>query len=220
MTFDDIRIIRSKRRTIALEVRADGSVMMRAPQEAPERILRGFFEERKAWVEKHQSAQKEQHLKTQRFFQPGEIFHYLGQGYPLQLRNSGKRFELVEQFWLHEASLHRAQKLFENWYKKRARQIFTERLDHYAQQMNLSYDRLRLSSATTRWGSCRGARINLTWRLVMAPIEVIDSVVIHELAHIRHKNHGPHFWQLVYTHCPDYKTQDKWLKHQAHLLAW
>lgn len=212
--------MRSNRRTLGLEVGRDGRVVMRAPHRAPDRILRRFYDEKLEWIEKHQSAQQERGLKAQRYFQPGEIFHYLGQGYAMQTRSNGRRFELIEAFWVHEASLAKAQQLFETWYKKRARRTFTERLDVLSQQMDLPYDRLRLSSALTRWGSCSGARINLTWRLVMAPVEVIDSVIIHELAHIQHKNHGPHFWKLVHTHCPNYKIHDKWLKKNAHLLAW
>ncbi len=220
MQFSDLIIIHSARRSISLEVGKDGMVTLRAPKRAPDTLLRSFFEEKRVWTEKQVAKQLARGLKSKRYFKEGEIFHYLGEGYPVRLRAAGLRFEMCEAFWIHKASELKAKSLMEAWYKKRARQIFHERLDHYATAMNLPYSRLRLSSARTRWGSCRGDGINLNWRLVMAPIQVIDSVIIHELAHIRHKNHGKHFWNLVHTHCCDYKTHDKWLKQNAHLVAW
>jgi predicted metal-dependent hydrolase len=220
MEFSDLTIIRSARRSVSLEVGRNGVVTIRAPKRASEALLRSFFEEKRDWIEKQVAKQLERGLKSKRYYKEGEIFHYLGEGYPLRLRDKGKRFEMCDAFLVHRASEPAAKKLLEAWYKKRARQIFHERLDHHAAAMNLPYSRLRLSSARTRWGSCRGDGINLNWRLVMAPLGVIDSVVIHELAHIRHKNHGKHFWNLVHTHCSDYKMHDKWLKKNAHLVAW
>jgi hypothetical protein len=92
---------------------------------------------------------------------------------------------------------------------------------HYARLYNFHYQKIRLSSARTRWGSCsaRGT-LSFTWRLIMSPPEIIDYVVIHELAHTIHHNHSPQFWGLVGSILPDYAEKRKWLKHNSHLFHW
>jgi predicted metal-dependent hydrolase len=78
---------------------------------------------------------------------------------------------------------------------------------------------VRISSARTRWGSCssRGS-LSFTWRLVMAPVEVVDYVIVHELAHLRVHNHSPEFWKEVARLMPDYAQRKQWLKDNGRLL--
>jgi predicted metal-dependent hydrolase len=80
---------------------------------------------------------------------------------------------------------------------------------------------VRLSSARTRWGSCgpTGA-LNLNWRLIMAPPGVIDYVILHELTHLKERNHSARYWALVAKLAPDYKTQRQWLKTNSESLSW
>lgn len=97
-----------------------------------------------------------------------------------------------------------------------ARQLFTERLAHYAERMGVPTPPLRLSSARTRWGSCnhRGA-IALNWRLIFMPLPVIDYVVAHELGHLKEMNHSPRFWTVVASLCPDWAARRSELKQLA-----
>jgi predicted metal-dependent hydrolase len=86
--------------------------------------------------------------------------------------------------------------------------------------MNLQYKNLRLSSAKTRWGSCSGQNtISINWRLSILPEELLEYVIIHELAHIKEKNHSSKFWDLVSQFCPDYKQKRKELKGYGRILA-
>lgn len=88
----------------------------------------------------------------------------------------------------------------------------TERVLYYAMRFGLHHGAIRITSATTRWGSCSGRdTISFPWRLMMAPIDVIDYVVVHELAHTVHKNHSPRFWGLVESIDP------LWKIHRSHL---
>lgn len=97
--------------------------------------------------------------------------------------------------------------------KKQARISILERLESYSRIMNLTYKKFRLSGAKSRWGSCSGKNtISINWRLVLAPPEVLDYVIIHELAHIAEKNHSPRFWKWVASFDLEFKSHKKWLK--------
>jgi len=103
--------------------------------------------------------------------------------------------------------------------KKEAERIFKQRLLLYSKLMNLEYSRFRLSNAKRSWGTCNSNKvISLSWRLIMAPLPVIDSVVVHELAHLIHPNHSKDFWKTVKTYMPNYDQSKMWLKkHTAKL---
>ncbi|MBD3328560.1 DUF45 domain-containing protein, partial [Candidatus Peregrinibacteria bacterium] len=102
--------------------------------------------------------------------------------------------------------------LLEDFFKKRAKKYFTERADYWSEKMQLNYNRLTLRSQKTRWGSCsRNGNINFNWRLILTTKPILDSVIIHELAHIKHLNHGKQFYTLLETFCPDHKLLTKQL---------
>ena len=103
--------------------------------------------------------------------------------------------------------------------KREARVLFQERLDFFGEKMGLKAEALRIGDQRTRWGSCSSkGTISLNWRLVMAPPEVLDYIVIHELAHLEEMNHSAKFWAIVKTFCPDYKAQEEWLKAHGFVL--
>jgi predicted metal-dependent hydrolase len=99
---------------------------------------------------------------------------------------------------------------------QQARQLFAQRLDHFASQLQVRWTKLALSSAGTRWGSARhDGSIRLNWRLIHFNMSVIDYVVAHELSHLRHMDHGPKFWDTVRSVVPDYQIQRSQLKEDA-----
>lgn len=103
--------------------------------------------------------------------------------------------------------------LLEQWYRGQARNIITGRVEHFGSKLNLSYNRIFIKGQKTRWGSCSSLKnLNFNWRLVMAPVEVIDYIVIHELSHLAEMNHSRKFWQLVENHCPNHREHRKWLR--------
>ena len=97
--------------------------------------------------------------------------------------------------------------------RERARDAFIERSCLYASKMGVRFEKIRLNSARTRWGSC-GPKGNLSfnWRLIQAPVEILDYVVIHELAHLIERNHSKRFWAKVAEFCPNYHAARDWLK--------
>lgn len=109
--------------------------------------------------------------------------------------------------------------LLERALRERARELFAERLAHYAPIVGVEVPPLALSSARTRWGSCsRKSGIRLNWRLIHFPETIIDYVVVHELAHLRHMNHSPRFWSLVEAGYPDYRAARLELQRLAALI--
>ena len=101
----------------------------------------------------------------------------------------------------------------ERIYRQRAKERLRGRAAYFAPIMGVSYGSLRLSSAKTRWGSCSGkGNLNFHWKLILMPPEVLDYVVVHELAHLKEMNHSPRFWAVVEEVLPDYKERRQWLK--------
>lgn len=106
-----------------------------------------------------------------------------------------------------------------NAYKSKALIYFNDRVKHYANCCGLVYKSVKVNEAKTRWGSCGGNdSLNFTWRLILAPYRVIDYVVVHELMHIKQKNHSRKFWAEVKNLIPDYKKDEQWLKDNGYLL--
>lgn len=104
-------------------------------------------------------------------------------------------------------------------YKRQALQILSSRVRHYAARMRLEPSAIKVNSARRRWGSCsRRGNLNFSYRLVFAPLPVIDYVVVHELAHLRHLNHSRAFWDAVAAVLPEFRTQHRWLKEHGHRL--
>ena len=134
-----------------------------------------------------------------RQFVPGEEFLYLGHEYPLVVAdNLPKAVVLAGSLMISQVVLANARDHIENWYRAQALEYITQRVEYYAQVTGLKYRSIRVNNATTRWGSC-GYRdtLNFTWRLIMAPARVVDYVVIHELMHLKQKNHSRKFWAEV-----------------------
>jgi len=207
------RIIRSKRRTVALIVENDGSVTVRAPMRMPEISILEFVEKHVNWVEKKKTEMRAAAPVLAKQYLPGEIFLYLGKEYPLEVA-PGQHTKLIldDHFKIAESALGEAEIVFQYWYRQQAKQLIVERVRHFAEIHQLHYEKITITSARTRWGSCSPKNgLSFSWRLIMTPMEVVDYVVVHELAHTVHHNHSNRFWGLVEKILPDSKERRKWL---------
>ncbi len=217
------QVIRTRRKTIAIIVRRDGQVIVRAPQRVSNAQILQFVETKAEWVQKKQAEMRARQAQAApKQFASGETFLYLGGAYPLEITNQARpALALADgHFRLAKTALPRAKEFFTAWYKQQARQVLEERARLYASRFNLTYQQIKITSARTRWGSCssRGT-LSFTWRLVMAPLPVIDYVVIHELAHLLERNHSERFWQKVSAMEPDYAKHMDWLKENSPRLT-
>ena len=105
------------------------------------------------------------------------------------------------------------------WLRENSKRIFTKITEEKAKEMGVSFQSVDVSSAKGKWGSCSyDNKIRYAYRLIYAPIDMIEYVVVHELAHIRHKNHSLDFWMEVGKYIPDFKYRRKWLKQRGILL--
>jgi predicted metal-dependent hydrolase len=207
------KLVRSKRKTLSLIVETDGTLTVRAPSRMKAADIRRFIEVKAEWIERKQASVRKDAL-VPRHYVDGETFQYLGKEVPLRLVPEGKPALVMEAvFKLTKSARPRAESVFEAWYKQQARAVLTGRVDFYARKHGFEVKKIRISSARTRWGSCSAKKtLSFTWRLVMAPMEVIDYVVVHELCHLRELNHSPSFWAQVESILPGYKSCRKWLK--------
>jgi predicted metal-dependent hydrolase len=221
MTTGIDQIIRSKRKTIAIIIQAGGKVIVRAPLKIPERVIRTFVESKSAWINEKRNLALQRPVLPVRKYADGEKFLLLGRHIPLRVV-AGQKAALALQvdFVLARKALPQAQQVFEKWYKAYALKILTERVEYFSVLHGFRYEKLRISSARTRWGSCSAhGSLSFSWRLVMAPLDVIDYVVIHELAHLKIKNHSTVFWAEVARLMPTYRHQKDWLKRNGHFLT-
>jgi predicted metal-dependent hydrolase len=98
--------------------------------------------------------------------------------------------------------------------------MISERVNIYSAKHGFAPKQVKITSARTRWGSCSpDGTLNFTWRLVMAPLDVIDYVVVHELVHLRVKNHSRKFWKAVEEIMPGWRLQRKWLREHGEKLG-
>lgn len=108
----------------------------------------------------------------------------------------------------------------ESWYLQQARNFIRKRTDELCPLLGVSYGRLNVRKARTRWGSCSyKGNLNFNWKLIMAPESIVDYVIIHELTHLKEMNHSKKFWNLVASHCPEWRDCRRWLKQHETELA-
>lgn len=208
------QVFRTRRRTLALIVKPDGSLVVRAPLRTPDLIIRAFVESKAGWIHAHQAAARANPPIPTPGLGEGQELWYLGKPYPLKVvPSAASPLSFNEAFFITQKALPRARTLLTAWYRAQALHVISQRVAWYAEQFNFSYQQVKITSAQTRWGSCSARNnLNFAWRLVMAPPDVVDYVVVHELAHTREKNHRRGFWALVRAVMPDYPARKKWLK--------
>lgn len=176
------RLIRSSRKTLAIQVSTSGQVTVRAPRTMPESTIDDFLTKKESWILKHLSHATPAPTNT------------LAENHPLSdFRRS--------------------------YYMESARKIFKRKTAFYAGKMGVTYGRITIREQKTRWGSCTSeGNLNFNWRLIFAPENVLDYVVVHELAHRKEMNHSPAFYAVVASVMPEYKTYEKWLKDNGRTL--
>jgi len=171
-----------------------------------------------------QKTQKEVQLRNLKLnkkkFINGEKFLYQGNYYNLKLVDNREiLLDFKDEFLLSKRNLPYAKNIFIIWYKKRAYETISQRVRLHAQKRRFKYNKINITDARKRWGSCsHQGNLNFTWRLIMAPLFIVDSVIIHELVHLEVKNHSKAFWNKVGSLDPAYKENKDWLKNNGHLL--
>lgn len=220
MTTPEHQLIRSKRKTLALVVKPDGSLLVRAPLRTPKAVIEEFIDKNRRWIEKHQAKAIAYLPPVPRQYVRGETFPYLGTAYPLEIVEGQREpLRLDGAFKLAASRQSDAARVFEHWYREQARQVLSARVEIVARQHDFQYKGIRITSARTRWGSCSATgSLSFSWRLILAPLAVVDYVVVHELVHTVFHNHSKQFWHRVGTIIPEYQEHRRWLREYGQQL--
>ena len=184
----NVKIIRSNRKTLAIQINPDLSVTVRAPMYAPQSDIERILREKESWIQKHIEKIREQEEKRKKT--QGE---------------KGEYGESVESEYLTNEEIKKL--------ADKALQHIPKRVSYYAKQIGVTYEKITIRNQKTRWGSCSSkGNLNFNCLLMLTPPEVIDYVIVHELCHRKEMNHSRVFWAEVEKVIPNYKEQVKWLK--------
>lgn len=185
----------------------------------PSDVLR----ENGAWViEKQRNFERHREQIPDRTFEAGETFPLLGTERELVIEPARSHAITDDEIRLRKSTVEQStvEQVLENVYRREAREHFSERASHYSEQMDVEYEQIQIRRQRTKWGSCSTTgSISLNWRLMMAPPEVADYVIVHELAHLREANHDEEFWSLVAEYDPEYESHAKWLDENSAKLV-
>lgn len=211
-------IIRSMRKTMSLHISPKGELIVKAPFFVPEKLIQQFIRNKEAWIA--QAVQKITSSKiSEKSYQEGAEFLYLGDVYKLRIGNF-KEISVHSSLNFPDFLVFRIKKELMAWYINQAKKVITTQVEYFSKQMNTKYKSIRFSDTSSKWGSCGPDNaLQFNWRLIMAPLMVINYVVIHELAHTIEKNHGPRFWSKVRLYTPAHKQHSKWLERNRQLLS-
>lgn len=172
--------------------------------------------ENAAWViEKKRKYDTYREQVPDREFEPGETFPYLGDEYEIvvEKRPSSEIVENAFRLAEHHVKQTSIKRALETLYRRKAREYFEKETDRFAGEMGVKYDKIEIRNQRTKWGSCStSGTLGLNWRLMMAPPDVVEYVLVHELAHLREQNHTDEFWSIVGEHDPDYEDHAEWLE--------
>ncbi len=212
-------LIRSRRKTIALIIQPDGRLIVRAPLRASQAEIQRVLERHRSWILKKQAQVRSQQAACPvHTYRPGDRFLYLGKVCQLEIRDAKRPLLALdgETFYLARSAQQSAAAVFRAWYRAQAARFIPDRVAALAKMNGFHPRGVRITSARTRWGSCSQAgNLSFTWRLMIAPPEVIDYVILHELTHLEIKNHTPAFWERLKSLVPEYKERVRWLKAHA-----
>lgn len=220
MTFE-YQIKYSNRKTLNISVERDRSVIVRAPHYlTPEKIDK-IVQSKRQWIkEKLNHTQKYPLVFENKEFVSGETLMYLGRNYQLLIVD--KEIEGVEfdqRFKISKHNQPNANELFKKWYLDQALKKIEPLATKYAKSLGVEYNQFKTSEMKYRWGSCTPANnIIFNWRIIKAPMYVLEYLVAHELVHLLEDNHTPRFWNILSIQVPNYEKAKNWLKKNGQLL--
>ena len=206
------KIIRSKRKTLAVAIDHFGRVTVRAPLGCDEKRIFAFLQEKEGWILRKKAQMEGAGMRLPPENLQGYSFLLLGKKCTVALTDASKITFDKSAYTIYLPKQNSRNKMVK-WLKENAKRIFTQVAILQAQKMGVQPKSIGITSAKTRWGSCSGKNdLHFSFRLVYADSQLIEYVVTHELAHIKHKNHSRAFWREVEKYIPDWRERRKRLK--------
>ncbi len=215
-----------KRKTMALQINTFGELKIKTPPNKNQEDIHKFLDKKKNWIIKKLQTIKEQQKtpKTKEFFS-GEKLLYNGRRYRLKVKNKDTKnlnFKLKQgKFVLETTKNTNEQNIRDevtNWYIQKAKENLTPRIKKYSNELNVKIDNIKIKETKNNWGENRKNTIIINWRIIMAPTNIQDYIIVHELTHLKEGKHTTNFWNIVGTILPDYEKRIKWLKTNGNQL--
>ncbi|HGG0417176.1 TPA: M48 family metallopeptidase [Clostridium sporogenes] len=215
----EYELIRRKRKTSSLIVERDGKVKLIVPEELSMEKIEDLLESKQYWIYTKKAEWEDLNSsRVNRQFRSGQGFLYLGSSYRLEItEKTDKDLKLYRgRFYLRKSKIYEAHELFKAFYKEKGLKKIQERVELYKREMDVNPQNIRMMELKNRWGSCSDeGNLNFNWKIVLAPITIIDYIVVHELAHLIYKDHSDEFWNTVDKVIPDYLKRKKWLRNKG-----
>jgi predicted metal-dependent hydrolase len=214
------KIVRSRRRTIALVVTPEARVIVRAPLKAPAALIDEFVRQQHGWIRRKVSEMKKRPQTVIHVYEEGEIFWFLGRAYPLHIvDDAGAEIRRTDRLFVSHTLFPEIHRGIQRWYMAEAAKEIRSRCMWFSMMTGYSPASVRITDARQRWGSCtHKGGLNFSWRLIQAPLEIVDYVIVHELVHLRQPDHSRKFWAKVEALMPDYERRREWLRQNERLL--
>jgi predicted metal-dependent hydrolase len=221
----------SRRKTVALTVAPPGQIILTAPRDTPVERLDKVVRAKAKWLTTRlRRVRPVEPGPGPREFVSGESFLYLGRQYRLAVHASraapevrlerGRLRVYVPGALIGEARAHAAREALAGWYREHARAWLAERTAEWARKVNLPEPRVLVREQERRWGSCAQGVVRFNWRIIQAPVRLVDYVVAHEVVHLVHDDHGRAFWAELGRLLPDYETRRERLRAEGPRFLW
>lgn len=208
-------LIRSKRKSIAIHIKKDATLEVRAPHRTSIAEIEKLILLKEKWIKKRLAEiQIKNEKKAEFHLNYGDYLKYKGRKYSIvSLKGNRIGYQNETFYFPDNLNTDQIKDCAVQICKELAKRDLIKKAVEFSKEMKVSPAGIKINSAKTRWGSCSGKNsINFSWRLIMADDYIIDYVVVHELAHIKQHNHSPAFWAVVKEVFPDYKEREKALK--------
>lgn len=212
------KIIRSKRKTLSLTINENAELIIRAPKRLSIEKIQDFINEKENWINRKKRLIENQ-IKD--VTSNHNKLLYLGTLFPINVEQNASKelFFTGEEFIANSIEPDSLSLSIKKWYKNKFKEIALPRVAYFANKHNLMVNQVRIKNQKTMWGSCSSKNnINLNYLLLMAPMGVIDYVIVHELVHTIHRNHSTDFWDSVESIMPEFQEHKRWLQKNGYKL--
>ncbi len=212
-----------KRKTLTITVERDRTIIVRAPEGTSEETVQRVMEEKRQWLLaklRHPQKYQDRPHPPGKEVVNGESAPYLGRDYRIEVTETDSGdIEFSRRFLVPPARQAKRREVLRDWYIGQAKEKILPRAAQHAQELGVRFTSARIVNNRYRWGSCTvGDSVNFNWRLIKAPMFVIDYVIVHELAHLIEANHTSDFWSIVRAKTATMEKAKAWLKEHGQLL--
>jgi len=213
----------AKRRKLTITVERNRSVVVHAPEGIPDEKIEQVVASKRQWIyEKIGHPQKYQDLPHApgKELVSGESALYLGRQYRIEVVKTGlNEIQFAQRFLIPDMPTSKQAEALREWYIGKAKEKIVPRVKQHARQLGVDVAEVKIVDNRFRWGSCTlKDNVNFSWRLIKAPMFVIDYIIVHELAHLIEANHTPRFWNIVSAQAPTMDKAKSWLKENGQQL--